>query len=108
MKRFWIFAKEAQWSSEGEDTVLDSKKSKLETRNSKHPQTPQTNPFLLLLLLCRFNSTRIKTNNRQLYAVPELKLKQDGNSGSALRSIFALGEKNKNKNKKDRLVKKKK
>ena len=49
----------------------------------------------------------IQTNNRQLNAVPELKLKQDGNSGSALRSIFALGEKNKNKNKKDRLVKKK-
>jgi hypothetical protein len=39
------------------------------------------------------SSAAIKTNNRQLYAVPELKLKQDGNSGSALRSNFCAWRK---------------
>jgi len=50
----------------------------------------------------------IKTSNRQLYAVPELKLKQDGNSGSALHSNFCAWRKKQKQIQKRPVGKKKK
>ena len=88
----------AQWSYEGEDNCWKNNPQNFTFSFIWSVQNPGNRIY-------RFDGTRIKTNNRQLYAVPELKPTQDGNSSSAASFEFwRFGKKFKKKT--NRLVKK--